>query len=382
MKKHYLQIRFFKLLLLLICFTSANGQVKTNLPADSLPVTKTIAAGQAKIIKPQGTHKDDNIRFGLQDKAGNLWFGTSGEGVYRYDGKSFINFTEKDGLSSNIVWSALEDKTGNIWFGTDHGLCRYDGKIFNRIPMVITNSSNLLSFIPNNNPASKNAVWSMLQDKSGKIWLGTDNGLYCYNENVFTRFLDNKAVINDSSLHLKGVNRIVEAKNGHMWFSSGMTGQEGICHYDGRSITNFKPAGAGWVRTIAEDKNGNIWAGTRSHGIWRYDLSAGQAGEKSFYDFTAKEGLGKSINSVTSIIEDKAGNIWFAVEAAASGVWCYDGLSFKHYTTKDGLVNNSVWCIAEDRNGNIWVGSRNNGLSRYDPPPGQAGGKIFIPYTE
>ncbi|MBI4647989.1 MAG: hypothetical protein HY738_15735, partial [Bacteroidia bacterium] len=65
--------------------------------------------------------KHDVIRCMLQDKSGNLWFGTGG-GVSKYDGKCFTHFTEKQGLSNNIVWSILQDNSGNLWFGTDGGV--------------------------------------------------------------------------------------------------------------------------------------------------------------------------------------------------------------------------------------------------------------------
>ncbi len=58
----------------------------------------------------------------LEDKSGNLWFGTYGGGVSKYDGKSFTHYTDKEGLSNNTVWSILEDKSGNLWFGTEKGL--------------------------------------------------------------------------------------------------------------------------------------------------------------------------------------------------------------------------------------------------------------------
>ena len=65
----------------------------------------------------------------LEDKKGNLWFG--GGGLSRYDGISFTRFTTKDGLINEDVWSILEDKTGNLWVGTgDTGLYLYDGKTF------------------------------------------------------------------------------------------------------------------------------------------------------------------------------------------------------------------------------------------------------------
>ena len=62
--------------------------------------------------------------------SGNLWFGTYGGGVSRYDGKSFTSFGEKDGLISRDVWSIAVDANGMIWIGTIEGVCRFDGKNF------------------------------------------------------------------------------------------------------------------------------------------------------------------------------------------------------------------------------------------------------------
>lgn len=51
--------------------------------------------------------------------------------MFSYDGKTFKNFTTKNGLINDSVKSILEDKNGNIWFGTrGFGLSRYDGKTF------------------------------------------------------------------------------------------------------------------------------------------------------------------------------------------------------------------------------------------------------------
>jgi ligand-binding sensor domain-containing protein len=60
-----------------------------------------------------------------------MWFTTDKNGVYCYDGKTFKNYTTANGLVNNAVFSILEDKDGNIWFGTRwFGLSRFDGKSF------------------------------------------------------------------------------------------------------------------------------------------------------------------------------------------------------------------------------------------------------------
>ena len=336
-----MQTTIYTLLSLTVFITSSNGQVITNLPKDSVGVPKTISVGQPKLVKTQGTNEYANIHCGLMDKAGNLWFGTTGEGVYRYDGKRFTQFTIQDGLSSNTVWSILLDSIGNIWFGTEAGPCRYDGKAIMSIPIFVMNRFSFYQNNSSNNYPSEKAVWSMMQDKSGKLWFGTTTGVYCYNGKVFTRFLDNDTLINNNKLHLKMIDCMMEDKKGDLWFGSGMPpGGEGVCHYDGKSITSFKPNGSGWIRTILEDKNGNLCIASRHYGVCRYD-------RKIITNFTEQAGINNS--DVTYIVEDKAGNIWIATEHGSGelgedgGVWRYDGKSFTKFTTKEGLVHNGIF---------------------------------------
>ncbi len=368
----------YSLLFVFMFFTSCNGQNKPQ-TQEIAGTPKTITNGHPKLIKTQGSTQFDNIRCGLQDKAGNMWFGTTREGVYRYDGKSFTQFTKKDGLNSNTVWSILEDKAGNIWLGTDAGICRYDpkqavGKTIINVPII----TNFMTTVSNNNyndyGSKKNAVWSIFQDKTGKIWFGTGEGVYCYNGKTFTHFLQNDGVINREHLHLKMVDCILDDTNGNIWFASGMPpGMEGVCRFDGKTISRFKPNGDGWIRTIIEDKKGNLWFGGRQNGNFCYD-------GKTFTNFTEKVGIGNPM------LSDKSGNIWFNGGEKDNGfngdggVWCYDGKSFKNFTVKDGLGDYSVWCMIEDRDGNIWVGTRNTGLYRYDPK--QPVGKAFTDFSE
>ena len=292
------------------------------------------------------------------DKAGNLWFGTTFDGVYYFDGKSFINFTTKDGLNSNRVYSILEDKDGNIWFGTNGGVCRYDGNTITDFPID--------GYI--------GGAGAMLQDKNGTMWFGTSNGVYCYNGNSFTHFLENDIVVNKKGLHLKYVDCMLEDKNGNIWFGSGMQGQEAICRYDGKSITNFKPNDDVWICNMVEDKVGNIWFSGRNHGYFRYD-------GKTFTDFTEKIGFSPRIDTLETlcltekvgfgpVLEDKIGNIWFTgIEirlGGDGGIWSYDGESCSNLTTKEGFGDNLAWCMVEDREGNIWIGTQNTGLYKFD----------------
>src|SRR5690606_19261711 len=344
----------FSLLLVSIFFTSCNGQTKTEQPNKTVVEQLSFTSKNTKLTKTQGTTEHQNVHCSLQDKDGNLWFGTTGEGVYRYDGKEFIQFTEKDGLSNNSVWSILEDKSGNIWFGTDDGISRYDGKTISKIPIVLNNPIGF------GTPQSGiNSVWSMLQDKRGIIWFGTSQDLYCYDGKSFSRFLDRKNISNYQNLQLKSIQCILEDNNGTIWMGSGPMVMEGVIKFDGNSVTSYKPNGDGWIRSILEDNNHKIWFGGRGNGNFIYD-------GKNFANYTEKVGIGNPT------LADKIGNVWFGGEEQLStvenegGIWRYDGQTFKNFNIQDGISKYSVWSILEDRKGNIWIGTRNCGLYRFD----------------
>ncbi len=111
------------------------------------------------------------------------------------------------------------------------------------------------------------------------------------------------------------------------------------------------PPYGGAIRTIKQDRNGNIWI-TSWEGVFRYD-------GKSFTNVTTKVSSARFF----SLLEDRKGNFWFG--SIGSGVYYYDGRSFQNFTTKDGLISNEIVCIYEDKIGNIWFGG-GGGASRYD----------------
>ena len=278
----------------------------------------------------------NSIACGYTDKKGNLWFGTFGGGVSRYDGKSFTNFTAAQGLANNIIYSIVEDTTGNIWFGTSGGgVSRYDGRSFSNF----TTAQGL----------ANNTVWSILQDKKGDLWFGTSGGgVSRYDGRSFTYFTTAQGLANNI------VRSIAEDKTGSIWFA---TDGGGVSRYDGKSFISFDTGhglASNIIYCIAEDKIGNLWFGTSGGGVSRYD-------GKSFTNFTTANGLANNI--VYSITEDKTGNLWFATDGG--GVSRYDGKTFTNFNTSHGLANNSVWSITQDKTGHLWFGTFGGGVSRF-----------------
>jgi len=124
----------------------------------------------------------------LLDREGNMWFTTLTEGVFKFDGTNFTNFTIKDGLCSNSVNSVIEDKKGNLWFATAKGLCKYNGNDFTNYPLPQENPQSLSP--ETGLPSSETeTVLSIIQDRKGNFWLGTNtNGAYRFNGKSFTSF--------------------------------------------------------------------------------------------------------------------------------------------------------------------------------------------------
>ena len=357
------------LLLAFLFFISCNGQTKSKKTDEPIVSRLSFTSKKTKLTKTQGTNEYDNVHCIIQDKGGNIWVGTTGEGVYQYDGKEFTQFTEKDGLSNNSVWSIIEDTAGNIWFGTGDGVSKYDGKTLSKVSFNSTYSIGLGKSMPK---TDKNPVWSIFQDKKGTIWFGSDHGIYCYNGKTYSYFLDNVELVNKSNLTLKSVQCIFEDKNGNMWYGSGPMAFEGMVFYDGKSLINFKPQDEGCVRKITDDKNGTLLFSTRHIGMISYD-------GKNFTNFSEQKKIKKDL--INTVLADSKGNIWYGSDytndndVTTGGLWKFDGKTFIEFSKQDGLSNSSIFSLTEDKAGNIWIGTRNCALYRYD-------GKTFETFSE
>jgi len=92
-----------------------------------------------------------------------VWAGTWGGGAAHWDGKAWTNFTTKDGLAGNIVYSVAQDADGALWFGTNNGVSRYDGKAFTNLGM----KEGLL----------ERNVYAVAVAPDGDVWVGTRKGV-------------------------------------------------------------------------------------------------------------------------------------------------------------------------------------------------------------
>ena len=301
----------------------------------------------------------------LEDKKGNIWL-ASWQGIVKYDGKVFTNYTLKDNLIPFHVYSCFEDRSGNIWFGTVRGgAYKYDGKSFT----LFTTANGL----------ADDLIGCIMEDKNGNIWFGTDGGVSRCDTGISLRTNIRPGVTTLSGLALtskKGftnytianglcgdrVNSIIQDKKGVIWIAT----RSGVSCYDGKTFTNFTNKGMPFtnVRCIKEDKNGKIWIGGQD-GLYLYDPSA--IGETSLTKLMP--------NFICYIYEDKAGNLWLnAGETKGMALYKYDGKNFTRILDRNTDGDSQIFEITGDKNGNIWF-STMNGPCRYD-------GKTFTYFTK
>ena len=357
MKKVYLYSQIGWLFLMLIFSVSCSSQNET---LKSQSTEKEVEDKSGMLYYGE----QDKVTSGILDKAQNLWFGTSNEGVYRYDGKSFVHFTEQDGLSSNYVNCIVADRDGSIWVGTKNGLSKYEGDRFTNVatPMDGANDGREDTWWDGN------AIQSMLKDTKGNLWLGTNGkGVYRYDGKEFINFTFTNDMKQSDSLHHNFIQSMIEDVNGNIWFTSLTHG--GVSSYDGEQFTHFSSSDGlldDMVYSSFQDKAGNLWFGsiqTKHEGLYLYD-------GKSFIGYGKEDGL--CDNFVTGFFEDRNGKLWIRT---GSILCIFDGKVFSPFATEKGEHLKGINFIVEDKDKNIWLGGRFGHLWKYD-------GKVLVDYSQ
>jgi diguanylate cyclase (GGDEF)-like protein len=274
------------------------------------------------------------VRSIFEDREGNMWVGTEGGGLNRLKRGTFVTYGTREGLSSDIAYAVYEDRRGTVWVGTQHdGLNRLAGSRF-----VNYSASQGLS---------SPSVLSLADDVDGNLWVGTEGG------GAF-RLTGNRFAPGGlpPDLRKATVYAIDDDGRGCLWFGTSGSGLIGNC---GGSISRFNSKnglGSDFVVSIAHDASGALWIGTYQGGVSRYANGA-------FTNYTTKDGLGS--NTVFAILPDSGGVIWAATYEGGlsrfqNGKWTTIG-------TKNGLVSNTLFTVLDDGLGSLWTSS-NKGVMK------------------
>jgi ligand-binding sensor domain-containing protein/signal transduction histidine kinase/DNA-binding response OmpR family regulator len=306
---------------------------------------------------------DNYIRCISQDKSGAIWVGTS-NGLNRFDPKTerFTRFkTKSDNLSSishNLITSICESKTGELWIGTWSGLNLY----------LPENKSFLRIYAKEIHPAPENQLNCLYQDSSGRLWIGSEKGLF---------YLDNKtrSLIpwHNSNSGLTGAIRIIHSgADGSMWLGTVDDGlyafnpEKNVWKHYQHIDKDPSSLGSNLVRSIEVDKHGKLWVGTVNGGL---NLLLKEDTFQRFQNEPANP-ASLSQRTVSALLEDSQGNLWIGTHRGGVNLYIPNqqnfGLFQKDVNT-NSLSYNDVKCFFEDRTGKIWIGTDGGGLNEFDP---------------
>lgn len=340
-----------------------------------------------------GNLSNDFVNVTLVTKDGKILVGTSdGLNIYNEKKDSFERILDKeDSLTSQYIKSIGEDNNGNIWIGTKSGLnkiytkenkiekyyvgeeiyyilsdehgyiwasTRGDGVI--KINIDNNNAIHFANEKDNEHSLPSNHVKNMYQDKSGNIWLGTEQGLskYIYKEDIFYTYknksYDQNSLVNDF------VYTVIEDKSGLIWAGT----YSGVSVFDpNNSIEHYKnnpfddnSLSDNTIHGIYEDDEGLVWVGTQNNGLNIID----RENKKVQRIFKGDSKYELNSNNI-KIITGKGNKIWVGTKDGLNEIDKED-MSVKVYTTEDNLAGNNIKSLLLDSKGYLWIGTP-DGLS-------------------
>ena len=229
-----------------------------------------------------------SILSACEDDAGNLVVGTAGAGLFWFDAKGGYRriFSEEDPAATrNYVTSLLFDREGNLWIGTDGGgLNRIQRRVF-RAPEGLP----------------EGVAWSAAENDQGALWV---------------------------SFNFRGLS---------FWLTN--------------SVQDFSVGQFNLPGPVLVDSHHQVWTGTSREGLFR--LEGG-----SFRTVIPARRLGLQIYT---LFQDHNGAVWIGGNGAL-GVYDYNREGWRFYSAANGLPPSPVRALAEDTNGTVWIGTGNSGL--------------------
>ncbi|HEV7347410.1 sensor histidine kinase [Telluribacter sp.] len=319
-----------------------------------------------------GTLSNNNIQSLYQDRLGNLWVGTnSGVNKASANSKQFHTYQiiptgSSISLNNNYINTLLEDHTGTIWLGSNagsmdgsfqNGLYQFDPKT-KQVKQVRVDPS--VPDSPNNR-----AVWSLMQDRQNRLWIGAQLGLYRY-DYVTARFIRYKVPFS--------VRRMAEGQDGTLWLASTSAGDSAVIAafspersqivYYPYNEKGEKSLNSPFLYDILPSRDGSIYIATGGGGINRLNPRTGR-----FTHYLP--GSGSSTNTLSDkevhcLYEDEVGMIWAGTGHGGLNKLDPRTGTFTFYTTLDGLPSNRILSILGDRRENLWMGTA-NGLCWFTP---------------
>jgi signal transduction histidine kinase/ligand-binding sensor domain-containing protein/DNA-binding response OmpR family regulator len=302
---------------------------------------------------------DDAIYQVFKDAEGGIWVGTYFGGLnYYHEGNLGFEFYYPSGvkssLSGNAVSAFLETEHGNMWVGTEDGGLNYFNavdKTFKKFPFSINQDS-----------LSYHNIHALYKAKNGNIWVGMyTGGLNILNPRTgkIKRYKSDPS--NTSTLSNNSVYSIDEDRQGRIWVST----ISGLNLYDQKNDSFIRIKGENLEKSciyqVYQDTDGVLWIATYDNGLVKMDRN----NRLTHYSYSRKTGS-ISANKIICMLDDEAGNLWLGTDGSGLNILNKKTGEFKVYDEQN-LINSAViYGIIKDDKGRMWF-STNNGLFEFDP---------------
>lgn len=203
---------------------------------------------------------------------------------------------------------------------------------------------------------SSNAIRCLSDDSNGKVWIGTDHkGIFVYdyvNDRLMNLLNDPVSSISPAS---NRINTFYRDNQGVIWLGNLKNGIS-FYHDSFREFIDTRHRECGDISSILEDKAGNIWLGTDGDGLYVKEKQKGWAVRK----------LPVPNVAIMCLLEDHKGRIWAG--SYQDGLFCYENNTIRHFTPGNSrLPHSRIWSLKEDRYGNLWVGCVTETLACFNP---------------
>jgi len=265
---------------------------------------------------------DNNVFCLTVTRNNTLWIGMEGGGLIRYRDGVFHSFSSSDGLTNSFVRVVYEDSEGKVWVGTDSGLFQLSGERLDRVD----NTASI--------PAV--AVHAIHQDRRGRLWVGGSKLL---------RLAGNAAV--EYSLGAEAsqnrVKSITDTVDGTVWVGT-ISGLQRMVPQD----ASFKPVQEvkGTVRVMREMSDGTLWIGTIGRGVVTYR-------DNHFSGISVPDPLPS--NTVLNLFEDVERNVWIGTQGGMLRL-----IKTPVRTVKlPDAADSDAETVYQDRTGDLWVAAVN-----------------------
>ena len=310
-----------------------------------------------------------------EDRNGNILIGTeNGLNIYNPGNKIFTRYyqayNQQHGLSHDYIHAILQDHTGTIWIGTDGGLNR----------MTDLGSAGRVAFFhfrsgpDNRNYISHDIVYSLFEDNSNNLWIGTISGINKTDLKKKSIRIYNKSE-NPNSIDLLDnvIASVYQDVDRNLWVGTWGKGLS-IIDRNTLDVTHFTSELSGsyhipqnHVHVIFKDSRSRLWLGTRN-GVSILDTSRQLfIPVQDYFDLQDFDYF--SNNRVYCMIEDSRGEFWFGT---GNGICIlHTGESRIRIIKEDSegdvaVSSNLVYSLLEDRDQNIWIAT-SNGLDKFVP---------------